>query len=71
MWVPRDGDERPVPVKSPDWWWPSLLDAVARLVPNLYWLPKVYYWFEIVMGWFLSTIAIAGFTGVLGPERGD
>jgi len=33
------------------------------------WLQKAYYYFAIAMGWVLVSIAIAGFSGLLGHAK--
>lgn len=79
VWIPRDVVEDRGPPRHlhelPDY----LLvgPAIDRLEPALAWewgvpwLPKVYYWVEIVMGWFLSTVMIASLSGLLGNPRED
>jgi hypothetical protein len=32
------------------------------------WFPKIYYYFEIAIGWVLASIAVAGFSGHLGRK---
>jgi hypothetical protein len=67
-WTPDDagdrvpGFERILP-PTPDVNWAHWLRGC------LAWLPKAYYWFEIAMGWFLTTVIIAGLTGLLGNPR--
>jgi len=67
-WIPNDADEhvpgfeRILPT-TPDANWAHWLRGF------LAWLPKVYYWLEIIMGWFLSTVIIAGLAGLLGNPR--
>jgi hypothetical protein len=76
-WIPRDNGERlgprsrlhDLPAFS------NFSEAVDVAEPHLSyntgWLPKIWYWFETLMGWFLTTILIAALTGLLGNPRED
>jgi hypothetical protein len=65
LWTPMDGNlhspgfERFLP-PLPDRWWGRAAHVFFA------WFPKCYYWFQIFAGWFLSTIFVAGFTGLIG-----
>jgi hypothetical protein len=66
-WAPRDGTEWPVPPKQNIWWWPK--NQTISLPWYLTGLPKVYFWLETLIGWLLTTVVAARFTGLLDPGR--
>jgi hypothetical protein len=73
LWLPRDGFEASVPMPplseiAPRQRWESI-PVLGRWIGQQGWIPKLYYWFEIAAGWFLTTIAVAGFSGLLGHNR--
>lgn len=67
-WIPRNAGERPVNAAKA---YPFLPAAAARAVDTLVGgiLPKAYYYFEIAMGWLLVSIAIAGFSKLIGHPQ--
>lgn len=44
---------------------PPLIDFCAS------WLPKFWFWWETFFGWLLTTIVLAGLTGLVGHQRED
>jgi hypothetical protein len=84
FWIPRDATEtngdrghlRQLPIykglaRRFDCFARWIDTAEYRLRANNGWLPKIWYWFETLMGWFLTTILIAALTGLLGNPRED
>ncbi|HEY1725416.1 MAG TPA: hypothetical protein VGF89_08335 [Steroidobacteraceae bacterium] len=67
FWLPRDAGERAPDAarafpSQPEWLTGSLNWLFAG------WFPKLYYYFEIAMGWVLASIAVAGFSGHLARK---
>jgi hypothetical protein len=69
-WIPRNAGEGMSHAAQS---FPALprpvADNLARIVGGR--LPKAFYYFEIVMGWLLVSIVIAGFTKILGHAEGN
>ncbi|MFP4004445.1 MAG: hypothetical protein ACLFV8_11765, partial [Alphaproteobacteria bacterium] len=77
FWIPRDADEAPgggVDLRAaypalnalPEWALralPFLEDALRAGGA------KIWFWFEVIAGWVLTSIVIVGFTGLLRGER--
>jgi hypothetical protein len=67
FWLPRDAHERTSDSARA---FPSQPSWVAQSLNWLFlgWFPKIYYYFEIAIGWVLASIAVAGFSGHLGRK---
>jgi hypothetical protein len=67
FWLPRDAHERAADAATA---FPSQPSWVAQSLNWLFsgWFPKLYYYFEIAIGWVLASIAVAGFSGHLGRK---
>jgi hypothetical protein len=67
FWLPRDADERAPDAATA---FPSQPSWVARSLNWLFsgWFAKLFYCFEIAIGWVLASIAVAGFSGHLGRK---